>query len=99
MRGPILFGIGAVIALWMGIATARAEQIFIVCHGEFESTCKSHPYTLFENCGSDKGGGGANPRASGMKLCGNDRFDIASAEGGSVGGNRCGYTWFRITCR
>jgi hypothetical protein len=51
-------------APWWEIGTARAQQIFIVCHGEFESTCKQHPYTVFERCGSDNGVGGANPDLS-----------------------------------
>jgi hypothetical protein len=36
---------------------------------------------------------------SGRNLCGNDNFDVAKADGGSVGGNHCGYSWFRITCK
>jgi hypothetical protein len=78
---------------------ARSQQIFIVCHGEYESTCKQHPYTVFEHCGKDNGVGGANPKVSGRNFCGNDSFDYTPAQGGSVGGNYCGYSWFRITCK
>jgi len=60
MRRLILIALLAS-APWWEIGTARAQQIFIVCHGEFENTCKQHPYTVFERCGSDNGVGGANP--------------------------------------
>src|SRR6516162_8199901 len=51
-------------------SSAYAQQIFIVCHGEFENTCKQHPYTVFEHCGDDNGVGGANPNLSARNLCG-----------------------------
>jgi hypothetical protein len=102
MRWLILSGIAlAGISSWKHdvFPPAHAQQIFIVCHGEFESSCKQHPYTVFEHCGNDNSVGGANPNQSGKNLCGHDRFDVTAAEGGSIGGNHCGYFWFRITCR
>lgn len=104
MRRLILTGIVALLAVvplseFAVFSPARAQQIFIVCHGELENICKQHPYTVFEHCGSDNGVGGANPTQSGKNLCGHDRFDVSPADGGSVGGNHCGYSWFRITCK
>jgi hypothetical protein len=99
-KGVLFYGIATAISLtcWE-IKTASAQQVFIVCHGEFESTCKQHPYTVFEHCGNDNGVGGADPNKSGRNLCGSEKFEVSKAEGGSVGGNHCGYSWFRITCR
>ena len=107
MRRSVSISHTGIIALLVGIPlsqsnvlnAAHAQQIFIVCHGEFEGTCKQHPYTVFEHCGNDNGVGGADPKVSGRNLCGNDNFDVAKADGGSVGGNHCGYSWFRITCK
>jgi hypothetical protein len=76
----------------------RAQQIFIVCHGEFEAVCKQHPYTVFEHCGDDNHVGGADPPVTARSLCGNDKGEFASIAPG-IGGNHCGYSWFRITCR
>ena len=79
--------------------TAAPRQTFIVCHGELESKCRNHPYTIFEHCGNDNGIGGADPQASGRKYCGNSNFDVRPADGGSIGGNHCGYSWFTIACK
>jgi len=103
MRGLVLGSVALLVGVSLSehaiFIQARAQQIFIVCHGELESICKQHPYTVFEHCGNDNGVGGANPDQSGRNLCGHNRFDKAPAEGGSIGGNHCGYSWFRITCR
>jgi hypothetical protein len=102
MRQFIILGLIIVIVvgvLYLEGNAARGEQVFLVCHGEFESRCKQHPYTVFEHCGADNGVGGANPTVSGKKLCGNDKFEAASADGGSISGNHCGYSWFRIICK
>jgi hypothetical protein len=75
------------------------RQTFVVCHGEDESVCKKHPYTVFEHCGDDNGVSGANGSITGRNLCGNEKFEVLPAEGGSIGGNHCGYSWFKIACK
>ena len=51
--------------IWMtcvaGLSSGRAEQVFVVCHGEYEFKCRAHPYTVFEHCGDDNHVGGADP--------------------------------------
>ena len=78
---------------------ASPREVFVVCHGEYEAKCKAHPYTNFEHCGNDNGVGGANGNVSGRNLCKNENFDVLPAEGGSIDGNHCGYSWFKIACK
>jgi len=78
---------------------ASPRQVFVVCHGEHETKCKAHPYDKFEHCGDDNGVGGADGNVSGRNLCGNENFDVLPAEGGSIGGNHCGYSCFKMACK
>jgi hypothetical protein len=80
-------------------APAPPRQTFVVCHGEIAAECRAHAYTVFEHCGADNGVGGADGKASGRKLCGDDNFDVLPSEGGSIPGNYCGYSWFKIACK
>lgn len=75
------------------------SRIAIVCHGEQEFLCRRHRFDVFEHCGNDNGVGGADPSLSGRNICGNNNFEVAPAEGGSVEGNHCGYSWYRIACK
>jgi predicted acylesterase/phospholipase RssA len=75
------------------------RRVFVVCHGEHEAKCGTHPYEVFEHCGDDNGVGGADPKVRGLKLCGNENFEAHPAEGESIGGNHCGYSWFKIACK
>ena len=56
-----------------------SRRVFVVCHGEHEETCRTHPYDVFEHCGDDNGVGGADPNVSGPKLCGNENFECLSS--------------------
>jgi hypothetical protein len=78
--------------------TAAARKTIVVCHGEYKEKCDAHPYDVFEHCSSDNGVGGADDRISGPKYCGNQNYTVLPAEGGSIGGNHCGYSWFKIVC-
>src|ERR1700722_12983406 len=76
-------------------STVFAERLTVVCHGEYEFKCKAHFYQIFEHCGDDNGVSGANPNVSGPNLCGKDDYLGAErADGGSIGGNHCGYSWY-----
>jgi pimeloyl-ACP methyl ester carboxylesterase len=79
--------------------TSAPSKVAVVCHGEHLSTCRSHAFDVFEHCGDDNGVGGADPNLSGRNICGNSNFDVSSAEGGNIGGNHCGYSWYRISCK
>lgn len=79
--------------------TVAPSKVAVVCHGEQESLCKAHQYDVFEHCGDDNGVGGADPHLSGHNICGTDNFEVHPAEGGSIPGNHCGYSWYRIACK
>jgi hypothetical protein len=82
------------------LTNALGQRSIVVCHGEYEFKCKAHPYEMFEHCGDDNGVGGANPSTIGPKLCGaNNYIGADRSEGGSIGGNHCGYSWFIIRCK
>ena len=78
--------------------TSTARKTVVVCHGEYKQECDAHPYDVFEHCGNDNGVGGADPRISGPRYCGNPNYTVLPAAGGSIGGNHCGYSWFKIVC-
>jgi hypothetical protein len=79
--------------------SAQIRKTVVVCHGEHEARCRTNPFDVFEHCGDDNGVGGADPKVTGLRVCGNDNFDVLPAAGGSVGGNHCGYSWFKIACK
>lgn len=79
--------------------TSVPTKAAIVCHGEDENACKEHKYDVFELCSEANGVGGADPNVSGRAICGDSNFDVSPAEGGSIRGNHCGYSWYRITCK
>jgi hypothetical protein len=72
-----------------------------ICHGELRWVCNQHPYTVFEQCSDSNGVSGADPRISCQRECGRP-LGIKSCEVVSnappIGGNHCGYSWFRLTC-
>jgi hypothetical protein len=77
----------------LSLTPALGQRSIVICHGEFEFKCKAHPYDIFEHCGDDNGIGGANPSATGQKLCGTSNYLGADrSEGGGIGGNHCGYS-------
>jgi hypothetical protein len=83
------------------VATPTAKQVYQVCHGEIESTCKQHAYTVFEMCSDKNGVGGANPAISCQTLCGEPLGQNSCEARGlfpGFGGNHCGYSWFEIRC-
>jgi len=79
--------------------SAQAPVVYNICRGEFEALCKRHPYDRFERCGT-YGVNGANPGLSCKYLCGKSLgADCQSTQNAQpVGGNACGYAWFKITC-
>jgi hypothetical protein len=79
-----------------------------ICHGENakkvmnfdpfkkgdEHGCDDHPgWSVFEGCS----GGGTNPAASAQALCKGSLWTVTTNFPG-VSGNKCGYSWFTITC-
>jgi hypothetical protein len=93
---PILVAAGTLTS----VTYVSADQTLLVCHGEYYSRCQQHPFQIFEHCGDDNGVGGADPKnISGPNICGPGvPFDIQPADGGSIGGNHCGYSWYRVVC-
>jgi hypothetical protein len=85
----------------MPTAFGQTSQVYEVCHGEFESQCKAHPYDKFEPCSFN--GSGANPPLSVAYLCGTKPGGKANGSWSSSGfpsvsGNNCGYSWFEVRC-
>jgi len=83
------------------VEAAYADTIYMICHGELEQFCSAHSYTTFEPCSFT--GGGANPPASVAFMCGTKPGGkpngVTGGSGGpSVGGNKCGYSWFEVHC-
>ena len=79
-----------------------------ICHGEnqkriinFNPFSDPHPhgcddhagYNVFEGCA----GGGANPAVSGANLCNGGTW-TARSNYPPVNGDRCGYSWFTVSC-
>ncbi len=83
-------------------AYAQTSQVYIVCHGDHESTCKMHSYAYFEHCGDDNGVGGADPNATISYLCGTKPGGApngaARATQAPIAGDHCGYSWFEVRC-
>lgn len=73
-----------------------------VCHGERKARCEKHPFTIWEECSAANGVRGADPNVSCANLCGKpfgSSCQVARRPGTvAESGNRCGYSWFTVSC-
>lgn len=106
MKAKLLILAGSVVIGGLSVfspAYGETKQLWTVCHGEFESTCKKHSYNKWEECSAKNGVKGADNNVSCQNLCGKakgpgscvvERLPGTTAEKG----NRCGYSWFTVSC-
>lgn len=74
----------------------RPLSNFFVCHGERDSICEisngwNKDADIYVACG------GSAPNETAAGLCGSGNFGMFTVQ--SRSGGRCGYHWYRVTCR
>lgn len=71
------------------IAPISQLKSYTVCEGEHEQRCRPYDYDIFVGC--------YQVDRKVLELCGDkpsERISLRPSEGG----NRCGYSWYKITC-
>ena len=82
----------------VGATSAEAQKNTTVCWGEFETTCKEHPYETHFQCGSG-GNSGINPDYVCQTICNKPQGQGCTYQRNNThDGNNCGYTWATIRC-
>jgi hypothetical protein len=95
MRNLRALSLAAAILFPAATAAAGAANLTRVCHGEFESTCKLHPYDTYELCSIDTAS-----NATCQRYCGKDQGPgkCSITKAAEQDGNRCGYVWISVRC-
>lgn len=100
----ILFGSLLIAGIGMGSpAHSQFQQIWVVCHGEFENICRKHSYNKWEECSDKNGVKGPNPALSCLTLCAKPMAPGSCAaqkvpDAPFESGDHCGYLWFTVSC-